>query len=71
MIERLVGTPIWSHGFGCITWVSGTACGVALLAGGEPQVTGFVPLEQAEFWVKRWVDVCAEDGRISEESVVQ
>jgi hypothetical protein len=66
-----VGTPIWSNGFGCITWMGERAAGVMLLAGGEPKVSGFVPIEQAAFWAKRWLDTCREDGRIVDESVVQ
>ena len=62
MVE--VGTPIWSNGFGCVTWISSIGVGVALLAGGEPKVFGFIPVEQAEFWAKRWIDVMQEDGRI-------
>ena len=61
-----VGTPIWSNGFGCVTWVNATGVGVALLAGGEPKVTGVVLPEQAEFWAKRWLDVKQEDGQIEE-----
>jgi hypothetical protein len=68
MIE--VGTPIWSNGFGCVTQVSGIYAGVALLAGGEPKVTGFVPLETAEFWAKNFVTVCKDDGRITDGFVV-
>ena len=64
MVE--VGTPIWSNGFGCVTWVNGGLAGVSLLAGGEPRVTGVVPTEQAEFWAKKWLDVKQEDGRIEE-----
>ena len=59
-----VGTPLWSNGFGCVTWVLDNQVGVALLAGGEPKVVGSVPIETATFWAERWVDVVAEDGRI-------
>jgi len=59
-----VGTPIWSNGFGCVTWVNGDTAGVALLAGGEPKVTGYVPILVVEGWAKRWLDVMKEDGRI-------
>lgn len=62
-----VGTPLWSNGFGCVTWVSRDLVGVALLANGEPKVLGVVPEETAEFWARRWVEVCKEDGRITEE----
>ena len=65
-----VGTPLWSNGFGCVTWVLGDMVGVALLAGGEPKVTGSVPTETAEFWAARWVAVQKEDGRIEDGFVV-
>ena len=62
MIEP--GTPIWSNGFGCVTWVRGPFAGVALLAGGEPKVEGIVTVEQAEYWARLWKLTCQEDGRI-------
>lgn len=61
-----VGTPVWTTGFGCVTWVGQDLVGVALLANGEPKVTGCVPLERAEEWAQKWRDVCQEDGRIAE-----
>ena len=65
-----VGTPLWSNGFGCVTWVLGDRVGVALLAGGEPKVVGSVPAETAESWSARWVAVQKEDGRIEDGFVV-
>ena len=59
-----VGTPLWSHGFGCVTWILDGRVGVVFLAGGEPKVDGVVPAETAAFWAKNWLGVQQEDGRI-------
>ena len=68
-VPLLVGTPIWSNGFGCVTWVGEHQVGVALLSNGEPSVRGFVPVSAACAWANRWLEVRAEDGRV--ESVVE
>jgi hypothetical protein len=59
-----IGTPIWSNGFGCVTWVGEHAAGVLFLADGEPKITGFVPVTQAAYWAQRWLDLMSEDGRV-------
>ena len=65
----LVVTPLWSNGFGCVTWVGEHQVGVALLSNGEPSIRGTVPLGAALSWAERWVQVRAEDGRV--ETVVE
>lgn len=59
-----VGTPLWSNGFGCVTWLGEDAAGFALMEGGVPKIIGHAPIEQIAFWAARWLDVMAEDGRI-------
>ena len=61
-----VGTPIWSNGFGCVTWVGTSSAGIAFLVNGEPKAMGFVPIEMVKFWVQRWIEICSEDGRIED-----
>lgn len=64
-----VGTPLWSNGFGCVTWIGEHQVGVALLQNGEPSIRGSVPFSAALSWAERWLQVRAEDGRV--ETVVE
>jgi hypothetical protein len=59
-----VGTPLWSSGFGCVTWLGEHTCGVAFLCNGEPSHTGVVPYGAAREWANRWESVLSEDGRV-------
>jgi hypothetical protein len=59
-----VGTPLWSNGFGCITWLGEYGAGVAFLCDGEPSHTGVVPLSAARQWANGWESVLSNDGRI-------
>jgi hypothetical protein len=55
-----VGTPLWSNGFGVVSWIGEAHVGVVFLYDGSPKIVGHAARAAAESWAKHWADLRAE-----------
>jgi hypothetical protein len=55
-----VGMPLWSDGFGSVSWVGERLAGVVFLHDGLPRVVGYAPLVSVTIWAQRWLDLRAQ-----------